>query len=781
MRRFTHDNETVRCARLDLNWRVVEMRKLTWRMMVCVMMMMFLFSPYASAEDGGAVYPERPPLPEVDPEQSQVIIVEAENSPDAALKLVEEQIPEADVRRMFTTLYNGFSVEVKQKNLKQLEAIPGIKRIDPVAMYEPSMDESIPFIGANNIRSVLDRDGDLLTGEGVKIGVIDTGIDYRHPDLKANYRGGYDVIDEDEDPMETQKEQGVPTLHGTHVAGIIGANGRLTGVAPGSEIYGYRALGPTGMGTTEQVIAAIEKAVEDGVDIINLSLGNTVNGPDWPTSVALDKAVEKGVIAVTSNGNSGPNLWTVGSPGTSSKAISVGASTPPLRVPYLILEQEEEEEWAIHPMQQALPWNQKRDEPIVYAGLGRDEDFQSTDVSGKIALVERGYVTFTVKAKAAKKAGAKALIVYNNHDGEFAGQLEEMVDIPVVSMSKEDGEALLNNMTKTSKPYIRTVYHEEEDYMAPFSSRGPVTYSWGVKPDLVAPGVAIDSTVPKGYLDMNGTSMAAPHIAGAAALIKQQHPEWTPEQVKAALMNTAKPIFDKEGETYPPHVQGTGRVDLVAALDADTLVYPGAVSFGKWLRNDRRMEKVVKVTVDNQSDERKRYTVEPPFDVPDGVQWKVPFSFYLNPGEKREVPIIMDVLPSVFEAGMYDGVINIKSKDETVHVPYLFFVEEPDYPRVMAFMLEQTAEKDVYQYEAYLPGGAEEFGIVLYDPDTFQFLKYIEAKQDLERGMLEEKLEIAGMEPGLYKALIFAKQDGQEDTIERDIFLGQVKSANGEE
>ncbi|PYZ96090.1 peptidase S8 [Alteribacter lacisalsi] len=749
------------------------MRTLVWRLIAGTIIAMLMMPAYGLAEDTEQYFPKRPPMPVTgDPDERQIIIVEAEGDSAEAMARVQEEIPDAEIRRTFMTLYNGFSLEISQKDLDRLQSIKGIRRIDPVAVYETSMDESVPFIGGREIRRMLDERGDNLTGKGVKVGVIDTGIDYNHPDLRDSYRGGYDVVDEDEDPMETLQDEGAPTMHGTHVAGIIGANGRLKGVAPEAEIYGYRALGPTGMGTTEQVIAAIEKAVEDGVDVINLSLGNTVNGPDWPTSVALDKAVEEGVVAVTSNGNSGPNLWTVGSPGTSSRAISVGASTPPLKVPYLTFERNDGEEWGMIPMQRAKPWNMKRDEPIVYAGLGRKEDFENTDVKGKIALVERGIVTFTVKAKEAQKAGAAGLIVYNNRDGEFAGTLEEMLDIPVVSMAKEDGEQLRDIITKTDHPYIRTIYREEEDLIAPFSSRGPVTYSWEVKPDLVAPGVSIDSTVPKGYMDMNGTSMAAPHIAGAAALILQKYPDWTPDQVKAALMNTAKQVTDRDGNIQPPHVQGTGRVDLAKALTAETLVYPGAVSFGKWLRNERRIEKTVKVTVDNQSDERKRYTIDPPFDVPDGIQWKVPFSFYLNPGEKREVPIIMDILPAVFEGGMYHGIIEVKSRDETINVPYLFFVEEPDYPRVMAFMLEQTADENIYQYEVYLPGGAEEFGIVLYDPDTFEYLDYIEARTDVERGMLEEKLEITGLEPGIYKALIFASQDGKEDTIERDIFIG---------
>src|SRR5699024_6464680 len=105
------------------------------------------------------------------------------------------------------------------------------------------------------------------------------------------------------DPMETQKTEGIPTLHGTHVAGIISANGELKGVAPDADVYAYRALGPGGRGTSVQVIAALEKAVKDGMDVINLSLGNNVNGPDYPTSMAVNRAVELGASVVTANGN----------------------------------------------------------------------------------------------------------------------------------------------------------------------------------------------------------------------------------------------------------------------------------------------------------------------------------------------------------------------------------------------------------------------------------------------------------------------------------------------
>ncbi|WP_157108304.1 S8 family serine peptidase [Halalkalibacter krulwichiae] len=240
----------------------------------------------------------------------------------------------------------------------------------------------------------------------MKVAVIDTGIDYHHPDLKANYKGGYDVVDYDRDPMETVATQGPPTLHGTHVAGIIAANGQVKGIAPDADIYAYRALGPGGQGTTEQVIEAIEKAIDDEVDVLNLSLGNTVNGPDWPTSVALDKAVEEGIVAVTSNGNSGPNMWTVGSPGTSTKAISVGASAPPLKTPYVTVPGQDKE-ITLYPIGGTLPWTIKRDYEIVDAGYGLEEEWKDLDVQNKIVLIKRGMISFSEKAKAAQKGGPK--------------------------------------------------------------------------------------------------------------------------------------------------------------------------------------------------------------------------------------------------------------------------------------------------------------------------------------------------------------------------------------
>lgn len=715
-------------------------------------------------------FPERPPIPEEN--RRTVVMVEVqEGKLQDVMNTINQILPNSEIRKVFELLFSGFSLQIEERDIERVKRIDGVKRVDYVTTYKATIDESVPFIGGNLLRNQLDADGEHLTGKGVKVAVIDTGIDYNHPDLKKSFKGGYDVVDCDDDPMETKESEGIPTIHGTHVAGIIAANGKIKGVAPEVELYGYRALGPGGQGTTEQVIEAIEKAVSDGVDIINLSLGNTVNGPDWPTSVALDKAVEKGVVAVTSNGNSGPNMWTVGSPGTSEKAISVGASIPPIKTPYLTIFGGDRE-IELQVMGGSIPWNFRRDVPLVDGKLGREEDLQ--DVAGRVVLIERGIIPFSVKARNALQKGAKGVIIYNNTAGMFQGTLEgDSIDIPVVSIAREDGKWLLEKINKSSdSPRLRTIYREEEDLLAPFSSRGPVTHTWTVKPDVVAPGVAIDSTVPNGYLGLNGTSMAAPHVAGAAALIKQAHPDWSPEQIKASLMNTAKRLTDKEGNLYLPHEQGAGRIQIDKAIKTETLVYPGAISFGKWSSNDLRTTKQVTVTVENVSDKKKTYYVTPPINAPDGIQWKVPFSFTLQPKEKKQVSITMDIFPAVLKDGIHHGEVVISSKDDKIYVPYLFFIEEPDYPRVMAFHFEHGDEPDTFRYELYLPGGAEEVGIALYDPDTFQFIKYLDAKKNVDRGLLEGEISCEDLKDGVYKALVFASQDGKEDTIETMIYIG---------
>ncbi|PLS18341.1 peptidase S8 [Bacillus sp. M6-12] len=710
-----------------------------------------------------------PPLPKQSQTEQILAIVTLEASvTKPQIDKILSSYSSIQLRKHFQYALNGFSVLGNRQDLQRLKTSPLVKEVSEALVYKVTLDESVPFIGGRAARGIFDSSHHRLTGKGVKVGVIDTGIDYSHPDLRRSYKGGSDMVDGDEDPMETRGKEGVATSHGTHVAGIIAANGKIKGVAPEAEIIAYRALGPGGMGNTEQVIAAIDRAIKDSVDVLNLSLGNNVNGPDLPISMALDKAVESGITAVTSSGNSGPGVWTVGTPGTAGKSITVGASTPPLDVPFLAAGLgASKAKIRLSEFQGSKPWNFRNTQEVVNGGIGKKTELKH--VKNKIALIKRGTLTFAEKINNAQKAGADGVIIFNNINGPFTGGLVEPQDIPAVSISKEDGIRLINIMEETGSLTGAFYYKKEQDRLADFSSRGPVTVNWGIKPDLLAPGVSIKSTVPSGYLTMAGTSMAAPHIAGACALLKQAHPDWGPEKIKSALMTTAKPLKKESGQAYHTFEQGAGRVDLIRAIKADTLVIPASLSFGMFTGIAGREERQVKIIVENSGNKTRRYSFKYPPRT-NGVKWRMPQDFLLKPGENKAVIIGAAVDTRKSREKITDGYITLSAGAKEIQLPYLYVMEEPKYPRVMGFAFAAADSPDSYRYEVYLPGGAEEFGIALYDYDSLRFAGYLDWAYNAPRGLIKRELSIKSMPPaGVYRAVIFARKAGRENRIDQII------------
>jgi minor extracellular serine protease Vpr len=748
------------------------------RVFILTVMMMLFFQIDTMSENRL----RHPPIPQQAPNEEQVAIILVKNKPTRTE--IEQWLmptPELKLRYIYTEVLNGFSVKGPAEQIQRLKEkqhqILEVSQVQtyqlvgfdserdgkiPLEMYKPGGLESVKLIGGEKVRGIFDKKDRRLTGNGVTVGVIDTGVDYLHPDLIRNYGGGHDLVDNDKDPMETKPNQGVPTLHGTHVAGIIAANGKIKGVAPEAKIRAYRALGPGGSGTTEQVLAAIDQAAKDKVDIVNLSLGNSINGPDLPISMALNRLTEKGIVAVTSSGNSGPNKWTVGSPGTAAKAISVGASTPNLKIPYLLIEGSRQKIRLI-PMVGADRWVKDRSQEIAFGGIGKKD--QLGNVKGKIALIKRGEITFTEKAIHAQQAGAVGVIIFNNTKGDFVGNLQVDVGLPVASISKEIGDKLANRL-KNGKQLIRIQEEPEQDVLAGFSSRGPVTRTWEIKPDILAPGVAIQSTVPGGYLSLQGTSMAAPHVAGACALIKQAHPEWTPAQIKSAIMNYALPLYSSNGDAYRTFEQGAGRIQIDEAVKAETLLTPSSLQFGKFQQGDHNHEHLARVVIENVSTETVRYS----FDVPKkitGMNWHVPIAFSLEPGEKKQVDIQLEVDPSIFKEKIQDGFLYIHANGKRMHLPYIYVLEEPDYPRVMGFEIAPGDKGNTMRYQVYLPGGAEEFGIALFHPEDLRFLGYLDWGRNLKKGMIEKEISLDNApESGTYVAKVFAKKANQEDMLE---------------
>lgn len=728
-----------------------------WRLLIFITILLFLL---------GITSVSAFPLDEKENSQ-EAIIIEVDGDPHQHAEYLKTYHPHVEIISVYDEIFNGLAVKAEPKKLTRLSSLEFIQAIHPERTYKTTTtnQKQVPPIATledfqDNEHVVLPHtlNDTIYTGRGVKVGVIDTGIDYTHPDLEKNYQGGYDLVELDEDPMETMPEQGIPTEHGSHVAGIIAGNGSLKGVAPEAHIYAYRALGPGGVGSSIHIIAAMEQAIKDGVDIINLSLGNDVNGPDYPTSVAVNKANELGVSVVIANGNSGPDTWTVGSPATAAEAFSVGASEQLKHLPFLH-EPIEDETIVLMPFVGSSPWNLTKDYPVT-TDMGK--------VAGKIALIQRGDIPFYELAKTAENKGASAVLIYNNEEEDIQGSIansENPVEIPVALISKEHGE-WLEQQSKQKASYLETVYKEKEAGVAEFSSRGPVTVNWDIKPDILAPGTDIISTVPGGYQILQGTSMAAPHVAGAIALVKEARPDWSNEQIYGALKTTSKQMTDTDEKPLNPIEQGSGLIQIKKAIETSTILYDSILSFGEFSRTRRSTS--TELSVENTTDETQTYS----FQIPTkerGINFNLPQTFTVKPKEKKTVPIEIKVNPQLVDEGIHQDWLSLESEDKTYQLPYLFVNETADHPKVMGFNFSlKELSQDDYQYQLYLTEQARTVDVNLYNPDTLVYDRHFLHLDNVDSGLNEGELQQSELgNPGHYIAIVTVQlEDGQYESYE---------------
>ena len=437
------------------------------------------------------------------------------------------------------------------------------------------VNNSGPFIGT----SISYQNG--YDGSGIVVSIIDTGIDLNHPDLEGKIIGGYDFVDNDKIPEDTNG-------HGTQVAGIIAANGNLKGIAPNSKILMYKVSEDGESVPSDLIIKAIEKSIEDNADIINISLG--INQTNTKIDQAVNKAVKNNIFVVTAAGNFGPELSTIGSPGINPNAITVGATFNNVTSSLVSTFEIEGKTFNVFPMVGTQALTEPITSQIIFGKYGRANDLLENDVEGSILLVERGsdveneIVYFSDKEKNAANVGAMAIIVYNNEPGIFFGELiHEYVDegyeptIPALSVSRDDGLIIKEILQSDTKGTLDVFYHP--DFVAYFSSRGPVSPFY-IKPDLVAPGAFINTTDINGeYKISSGTSFAAPHVAGTAALILQKNPELTPQELKSILMTTSEIVYDQFDDRFPIEVSGNGRIDVSKAINAELIIMPPNLIF----------------------------------------------------------------------------------------------------------------------------------------------------------------------------------------------------------
>ena len=425
-----------------------------------------------------------------------------------------------------------------------------------------------------------------IGGETIKIAVIDTGVNFEHPDLlgigeNRKIVGGYDFIENDNFPQDTNG-------HGTQVAGIIAADGETTGIAPKSKILAYRVSEDGEAVSSDLIIKAIKQAMADEADIINISLGVDIIHDE--IDYAVNEAVKNGIVVVAAAGNSGPDNETIGSPGANPNAITVGATYNDIDSSVVSTLQIGEEQFQVLPMLGTEIISEKIIEEIEFGGFGREQDLEYLDVKNKILLVERGgevedeVVFFSEKEYVAANSGAKAIIVFNNEPGIFYGELmhefipENYVpSIPAVSITQDDGLKIKKMLNTKTIGTIDVFNHP--DFVAMFSSRGPVSPFYG-KPDLVAPGVFVKTTsLGEKYNITSGTSYAAPHIAGAVALLLEKNPEFTPQEIKSKLITTSNLVTDPFGNEFPMNIGGAGRVNVTDAFNSELLILPSNLRF----------------------------------------------------------------------------------------------------------------------------------------------------------------------------------------------------------
>lgn len=525
-------------------------------------------------------------------------------------------------RKAFQNLWNGLSVAVNPRDLPRLRSIAGVDALYPVveftvpeleAVNEPELITALAMTGADIAQNSLG-----LSGAGIKVGVIDTGVDYDHPALggdgtirnnsamfpNARVIAGWDFVG---DAFANSASTPVPDAfpddcggHGSHVAGIIGANGTVLGVAPNVSIGAYRVFGCSGTTSADIMIDAMERALDDGMQVVNMSIGAAFQWPQYPTATASNRLVNKGVVVVASIGNSGTSgLWAASAPGVGLKVIGVAAFMNTFVNQAAITVSPDNKALGYSPgsgTPAPPPPPDAGSFPVARVGTQLSTNagcsvLPAGSLAGSVALIRRGACSFYIKAINAQNAGALGVLLYNNVAGALTPNVtppvgQPPVTIPVVMLSQVDGNLLdsrlaLGAVTMTWGGLV-SAPNATGGQIAGFSSFGPGA-DLTIKPDIGAPGGFILSTVPLeqgGYAQNSGTSMSSPHVAGAVALLLEARPNTPSNAVRDILMNSATPGPRGTG-INSVHSQGAGMLRIDDAVQATTRIEPGKLELGE--------------------------------------------------------------------------------------------------------------------------------------------------------------------------------------------------------
>lgn len=622
-------------------------------------------TPVESATNKGVKYDK---LSKVERKQLESA---AKNKQKAVKDKIKGQNINIEYLQDFNAIVNGFSANVKYGEIEKIKEVPEVKEVYIATEYQLPTDEPDMKYSKELVQAQKAWDEFGYDGEGMIVGIIDSGIDPSHKDFllsestspelpeasakstiselgldghffteKVPY--GWNYMDNNDDILDDNADT---NMHGMHVAGTVAANGDeesdgIKGVAPEAQLLALRVFGEEVATTYGDIyIKAIDDAIKLGADVLNMSLGSTAGSvdADSPEQQAVKRAVDNGVVMSISAGNStyfgngyfypyasNPDYGVVGSPGVAYDSISVASyenSFMDVNSVGVSIDGGAAEQVMFLSAGQTAPTNGTSFE-LVDAGLGTAADFAGKNVTGKIAFVQRGSIGFVDKAKNAQAAGAAGIIIYNNTTGTVSMATDAAITIPQLFMLKADGDrfAAALKAGKTVKVSFDggklTIPNGEAGKMSSFSSWG-ITPNLDFKPEITAPGGQIYSTLNTNeYGVKSGTSMAAPHVSGGSALVLQRVDEEfglegakRSKLAKKFLLNTSKPVVFG-GVPVSPRRQGAGLMQLHAALSTPVAVTDSATGEAKVALKEVTDNVVTfKLTAENFSNKAVTYNV----------------------------------------------------------------------------------------------------------------------------------------------------------------------------
>ena len=612
---------------------------------------------------------------------------------DAFRSWLRNHAVSAKVSREFDVAVNAVAVELNGTSIGTLRAAPGVRYVEPEATFTATAHEDPDLTLSHVDEAWSQAGGSSNAGAGVKVAIIDSGIDVSHPCFDDT---GYPAAAQLGDPALTNNKVVVSRAygnkvaksgfdasdqngHGTHVAGTVACNAHTpavvdgvdipydpSGIAPRALLGSYNVFpGSTASARSEDILEAMEDAYEDGFDVANMSLGGARN--DGGGAFLLDDAVNNldraNMVVAVAAGNEGPGYFTVHYPGAAERALTAGASTVGHGVVNLVEAAGTEYVAVVGDFLKltsdlTAPLRVVTGSAAFPHGLSTacDDDPALPDLTGRIALLGRGTCDFTVKMRNAQNAGAIGVVVVDrieeapftmSHNG-----LEPQPTIPGYMVSLSDGQALAAHdgapvTLRAAGVYLTTP--DTTNKMAEFSSQGPTHGDLLIKPDVVAPGADVLSSqpawacaVPPCWTFLGGTSMATPHLAGSAAVVRGVHPDWTAEQIRSAVVNTAQQHLlvhpESSAVTDDPLIVGAGLLDVAAAASAVAAVSPVSHSFGKW-SSGAGGSRTFTFLVTNLGSTSRTVSAAVSDSLADGLTFSGSGSVTLAPGETKGITV----------------------------------------------------------------------------------------------------------------------------------------------